>query len=200
MATATPARPRDSQLPTARIERDDAANTRPAASGWLASLRIATGLIFLWAFADKLLGLGYSTPAERAWINGGSPTKGFLSSIDAGPLASTFQSMAGDWWVDWLFMLALLAIGVTVVAGIALRLAAAAGTLLMASMWIAEWHPARWTSAGEATGSTNPLIDYHVIYALVLIVLAATAAGHRWGFGKAWARLPIVGRHHTTLS
>ena len=39
-------------------------NTQPA-------LRIATGLVFLWAFLDKLLGLGYATPTDRAWINGG---------------------------------------------------------------------------------------------------------------------------------
>ena len=77
---------------------------------------------------------------------------------------------------------------------------AASGTLLLALMWIAEWHPARYTSGGEATGSTNPLVDYHVIYALALIVLAVTAAGNRWGLGRAWARLPFVRRHATVLS
>ena len=173
---------------------------RPTVSGWLAGLRIATGFVFLWAFLDKLLGLGYSTPSERAWINGGSPTKGFLGSIDAGPFASTFRSIAGDWWVDWLFMLGLLGIGTAVVLGIGLRLAALSGTVLMALMWIAEWHPARYTSAGEPTSSTNPLIDYHVVYALALIVLAVTAAGSRWGFGRAWARLPFVRRHASVLS
>ena len=54
---------------------------------WLAVLRLATGFIFLWAFLDKAFGLGFSTPAERAWINGGAPSQGFLNS-DAvvGPL------------------------------------------------------------------------------------------------------------------
>jgi thiosulfate dehydrogenase [quinone] large subunit len=37
--------------------------------------------------------------------------------------------------------------------------------------------------------STNPIVDYHIIDALVLIVLAATYAGHTWGLGKAWERL-----------
>ena len=41
-------------------------------------LRLALGVEFLWAFVDKLFGLGYSTPSARAWLNGGSPTKGFL--------------------------------------------------------------------------------------------------------------------------
>ena len=66
-------------------------------------------------------------------------------------------------------------------------------------MWIAEWHPARFTSAGDPTGSTNPLVEYHVIYALTLIDIAVTAAGDRWGLGKAWRQLPIV-RRHTILS
>ncbi|HEX8306180.1 MAG TPA: hypothetical protein VF612_14990, partial [Jatrophihabitans sp.] len=74
----------------------------------LAVLRIMTGLVFLWAFLDKTFGLHYSTPAAKAWINGGSPTKGFLSSVEVGPLSSTFHSMAGDTWVNWLFMLGLL--------------------------------------------------------------------------------------------
>ena len=45
----------------------------------LAGLRIATGFIFLWAFLDKLFGLGYSTASAKSWIHGGSPTKGYLS-------------------------------------------------------------------------------------------------------------------------
>ena len=183
-----------------RVEHLNEHRTEPVASATLAGLRIATGFVFLWAFFDKLFGLGYSTPSERAWINGGSPTKGFLGSIEAGPFASTFRSIAGDWWVDWLFMLGLLAVGLAVMLGVGLRLAAVSGTALVALMWIAEWHPARFTSAGEPTGSTNPLVDYHVIYALALIVIAVTAAGDRWGLGQAWRRLPIVRRHASTLS
>ena len=183
-----------------RVEHLNEHRTEPVASATLAGLRIATGFVFLWAFFDKLFGLGYSTPSERAWINGGSPTKGFLGSIEAGPFASTFRSIAGDWWVDWLFMVGLLAVGLAVMLGVGLRLAAVSGTVLVALMWIAEWHPARFTSAGEPTGSTNPLVDYHVIYALALIVIAVTAAGDRWGLGQAWRRLPIVRRHASALS
>ena len=89
------------------------ADTAPAPAGvqakWLAVLRIATGLIFLWAFLDKLFGLGYATPSAKAWIAGGSPTKGFLSSVDVGPFTTAFHAIAGTWWADWLFMLGLLA-------------------------------------------------------------------------------------------
>jgi thiosulfate dehydrogenase [quinone] large subunit len=46
--------------------------------------------------------------------------------------------------------------------------------------------------------STNPFVDYHVIYAVALIALAAAAAGATWGLGKVWAQLPVV-RDHTWL-
>ncbi|MFI5615808.1 hypothetical protein [Amycolatopsis sp. NPDC051903] len=153
----------------------------------LALLRIAMGLVFLWAFADKLFGLGYSTTTAGAWIHGGSPTRGFLGSVAVGPLASTFHSWAGTGWADWLFMAGLFCIGLALVAGVALRLTAVAGTVMLLLMWAAEWPLARFTSVGEATHSTHPIIDYHVIYALVLIALAATLAGDTWGLGRRWA-------------
>lgn len=161
----------------------------PTAARLVAVLRIATGLVFLWAFLDKTFGWGYATPSEQAWINGGSPTRGFLSGVDVGPFAATLRSWAGAAWADWLFMAGLLGIGVAVTVGVGLRLSAIAGTAMMLLMWAAEWPLDRFTEAGEATRSSNPIIDYHLLYALVLIVLAALYAGHTWGFGRRWAEL-----------
>ncbi|MEV1122037.1 hypothetical protein AB0I91_43880 [Actinosynnema sp. NPDC049800] len=161
----------------------------------LAVLRITTGFVFLWAFFDKLFGLGYATKAANAWIDGGSPTKGFLSRVAVGPFESTFHAMAGAWWADWLFMLGLLAIGIAVIAGVGLRLAAITGTLMMLLMWAAEWPLAQFTSAGEPSMSTNPVIDYHIIYAAALIAVAAAGAGATWGLGRWWATLPVVRDH-----
>jgi thiosulfate dehydrogenase (quinone) large subunit len=160
-----------------------------------AVLRIAMGFVFLWAFLDKTFGLGYATSSARAWIHGGSPTRGFLSAVSAGPLQSTFHSWAGESWADWMFMLGLASIGVALLFGVALRPAAAAGTLMIALMWAAEWPLARHASDGTATGSSNPILDYHVIYALALIALVAVSAGRRWGLGATWTRLALVQRH-----
>ncbi|MDH6583117.1 thiosulfate dehydrogenase [quinone] large subunit [Streptomyces sp. SAI-133] len=159
-----------------------------------ASLRLLTGFVFLWAFLDKTFGLGYATPSGKGWIDGGSPTRGFLGSVAAGPMESTFHAWAGDTWADWLFMLGLLGIGVALIAGVALRLTAVAGTVMMALMWIAEWPPARHLSDGSPSMSTNPFADYHLVYALVLIALAVASAGDTLGLGRLWARLPFVGR------
>jgi thiosulfate dehydrogenase (quinone) large subunit len=165
----------------------------------LAVLRITTGLVFLWAFLDKTFGLHYATGSAKAWINGGSPTKGFLSSVEVGPLSSTFHSIAGDTWVNWLFMLGLLGIGIGLISGLALRITALAGVAMMAMMWLAEFPLAQHTNTGKPSGSVNPLVDYHLIYAIVLIVLAATYAGNTWGLGKIWARLPFINQHRWAL-
>jgi thiosulfate dehydrogenase [quinone] large subunit len=166
-----------------QVEAPGAMLTTRAAKA-LAVLRISTGLVFLWAFLDKTFGFGYATPAAKAWINGGSPTKGFLASVDVGPLQGFFHDIAGTPLANWGFMLGLLGIGLALVLGIGLRVAAVAATAMMALMWLAEWPLAQ--------GSSNPLIDYHVIYAIGAITLALTYAGHTWGLGRLWARIPLV--------
>jgi thiosulfate dehydrogenase (quinone) large subunit len=183
--------------PRPSAERERAAGTviTTGAAKFLAVFRVAVGFVFLWAFLDKTFGFGYATPAARAWINGGSPTKGFLGRVAVGPLESTFHSWAGAAWADWLFMAGLLGIGIALVLGVGLRIAAAGGTVMMLLMWAAEWPLARFTSAGEPSMSTNPIVDYHIVYALVLIALALTYAGHTWGLGRQWAKLPLVRRN-----
>ncbi|MEO8851822.1 MAG: DoxX family protein [Allobranchiibius sp.] len=170
----------------------------PAAAKALAVLRIAIGFVFLWAFLDKTFGLRYATPSAKAWINGGSPTKGFLDGVAVGPFQSAFHSIAGAWWVDALFMVGLLGVGVALMAGVAVRLGAVSGVLLVAGMWFATYPLAQFDSTGAATRSTNPFLDDHVLEALILIVVALACAGTTWGLGRMWARIPFVSRHRWT--
>lgn len=144
--------------------------------------RIILGLIFLWAFLDKLFGLGFATPAERAWLNGGSPTRGFLSNVD-GPFTGAFTLLAGNVAIDWLFMIGLLGIGLALVIGIGLRIAAVAGATMLLLMW-----------AASLPLETHPLLDDHIVYAVVLIGLAFERAGQTWGLGRWWASTPLVER------
>ena len=181
--------------PTPRTEPAFGRIITERATKFLAVFRVVLGFEFLWAFADKTFGFGYATPSARAWIHGGSPTKGFLSNVAVGPLEGTFHAWAGAAWADWLFMAGLLGIGLALILGVGLRIAAVSGTLLLVGMWAAEWPLAKFTSAGELSLSTNPVVDYHLIYALALIVLALTYAGHTWGLGTRWAKLPLVARH-----
>jgi len=149
---------------TATIERTPAVKRTPAATiapaahtettrqkatryVW-AGLRLALGWVFLWAFLDKMFGLGHETPAKNAWINGGSPTKGFLGNAVEGPFAGFYQNLAGAAWADTLFMVGLLGIGVALMLGIGIRVAAVAGGLLLGLMW-------RTTPSWTTTSSTR---------------------------------------------
>lgn len=127
---------------------------------WL-KLRFVMAFIFLWAFVDKTFGLGFATTSEKAWIHGGSPTTGFLTSGVQGPFADTFHSLAGVAVVDWLFMIGLLFIGLTLLFNKYVTCGAIAGIVMMVLMWLALLFP-----------ENNPLVDEHIVYALVLTLLA----------------------------
>ncbi len=124
-------------------------------------LRIVMALIFLWAFFDKLLGLGFATTPEKSWLQGGSPTTGFLTNGTHGPFASLFQSLAGIAVVDWLFMLGLLFIGLTFLVNRYIKGGAIAGIAMMLLMYLAALPP-----------ENHPFIDDHIVYALVFMVFA----------------------------
>lgn len=127
---------------------------------WLV-LRLAMSFIFLWAFVDKLFGLGFATTAEKAWINGGSPTSGFLLNATRGPLAEFFKGLAGMPVVDWLFMAGLLGVGLTLLLNRFVVWGAVAGSAMLLLMYLAVFPPAN-----------HPFLDDHLVYILVLALLA----------------------------
>ena len=160
----------------------------------MAATRLALGWVFLWAFFDKLLALGFSTGrdpvtdnvdrfGDAAWINGGSPTEGFLANAPTGPFADFYKDIAGAAWADWLFMLGLGGIGIALMLGVAMRIAAVSGALLLVMMWSAVLPP-----------ENNPVLDDHIVYALVLGVLALAGANKTLGLGRVWERIPLVAR------
>ncbi|GAA2987401.1 hypothetical protein [Streptosporangium longisporum] len=174
---AVPAQPVPAQVVEQR------AVNRPAERAW-AITRIGLGFIFLWAFVDKVFGLGFATPAERAWLTGASPTTGFLKGTGENALGGVFGALAGQGWVDWLFMLGLLGVGTALILGIGLRIAAVAGGVMMVLMW-----------AAELPLQNNPFLDDHLIYTAVLAGLALAGAGTTWGIGAWWATTPLVRRY-----
>ncbi|MEO7234748.1 MAG: hypothetical protein ABIW80_05180 [Lapillicoccus sp.] len=161
----------------------------------LAVLRLSLGWVFLWAFLDKAFALGFDTGknpttgvvdrfGSAAWINGGSPTSGFLGKATKGPLADFYHSFAGSAWADWLFMIGLAGIGLALVLGIGMRLATVGGVAMLVLMWSAVLPPAN-----------NPFMDDHLIYAVTLVALLLTGAGHTWGLGRSYERRAIVQRY-----
>lgn len=149
----------------------------------LALLRIGYGLTFLWAFFDKLLGLGFATKPENAVLSGGSPTKGFFSNSAEGPFKDLYLSISGAAWADVLFMVGLLGIGLALTLGIGIRIAGVSAAIMYVLMWTVALPP-----------TTNPVIDDHILGAIAVIVLALALAGDTWGLGRWWSRTALVQR------
>lgn len=145
--------------------------------------RLCMGWVFLWPFLDKMFGLGHQTTSAQAWINGGNPTKGFLSGA-VGPFSGIYHDIAGAGVVNVLFMVGLIGIAVALLLGIAMRAACIAGATLVVLMWSASLPP-----------QDDIFMDNHLIYALLLIGLAAVGAGRTLGLGNRWARTALVQRY-----
>jgi thiosulfate dehydrogenase (quinone) large subunit len=154
-----------------------------AARRVLAALRFVIGWTFLWAFLDKTFALGFSTEAGNGWIEGGSPTAGYLMGASEGWFGPLWQSLSGTAIADWLFMLALLGLGIAAILGIGLRVAAVAGVLLAGSMYLSQLPP---------SGATNPITTTHWYYALLFVLFPLLDAGRTWGLAGVWERLPLV--------
>lgn len=149
-----------------------------------AALRIVIGWTFLWAFIDKLFGLGFSTQAGNGWIEGGSPTTGYLMGASEGWFGPLWQALAGSAVADWLFMLGLLGLGLAAILGIGLRLAAVAGVLMAGFMYISQ--------LPIVEGATNPVTTAHWYYALLFVLFPLLDAGRTWGLAGMWERVPFV--------
>ncbi len=147
-------------------------------------LRLSLSWIFLWTFLDKAFGFGFATASNHAWIDGVSPTAGFLKMGTYGPLASIFQSMAGNVFVDWLFMLGMLLTGIALALAIGLRIAGISGSLMMLFIWLSELPPKQ-----------NPFMDEHIIYIIILIGISVIRPSGIFGLGKWWGNTKIVKKY-----
>lgn len=160
-------------------------------------LRIALGWTLLWAFLDKAFALGFATGRNSetgaidffgpdAWINGGSPTDGFLQFgvHTKGFFVDLFGGLVGQTWVEWGYMLSMLLIGLALILGIGTRLAAIGGIVWMAMFY----------TAGAFWPENNPFLDAHILYAIVLAGIAYVGAGRYLGLGRWWERTAAVRR------
>ncbi|HZK51251.1 MAG TPA: DoxX family protein [Actinomycetota bacterium] len=161
-------------------------------------LRLMMGFTFLWAFLDKLLALGFATGrnpetgaidffGDAAWINGASPTEGFLSFglHTKEPFLSFYEGLAGSAWVDWIYMVSMAAIGIALILGIATRLSAIGGALWMLIFYTAA---AVWPE-------NNLFLDDHLVYAVIFAGLAYAGAGRYLGLGSWWRKTELVKKY-----
>ncbi|MFQ5474507.1 MAG: hypothetical protein ACE5DM_01595 [Candidatus Nanoarchaeia archaeon] len=148
-------------------------------------LRIGMSWIFLWPFLDKLFGLGFATAKDSSWLSGTSPTAGFLQHATKGPFAGFYQSLTGSILVDWIFMIGILLIGVSLLLGICVKISGYSGALLFFLMY----------TAGFIPPEHNPFLDEHIIYLVIMIGLTFVKAGHWLGLGKWWSQQELVKKY-----
>lgn len=147
-------------------------------------LRLLLGWSFLWAFFDKMFGLGFATcraeegssidyVCSAAMVKGGSPTFGFLTfATEASHTGSWFAWMAPSApdainVADVLFMAALLGLGVALMAGVFTRTAGIGGAVLMLFMFLAS----------EVFPEQNPVNSSHIIEMVALLGIATVGPG-----------------------
>lgn len=78
-------------------------------------------------------------------------------------------------------MTGVLLIGVTLIAGIGVRIAGYSGALMMMLMYLSMLWP-----------ENNPFMDEHIIYAVIFIALANVNPGDTWGLGRWWSKTSLV--------
>ena len=160
-----------------------AGDGRAARCVW-AVLRLLMGWTFSWAFIDKLFGLGVATSSESAWLNGGSPTLGFLKFATHGPFADAYQTIAGNAFVDALFMAGLAGVGLSLLLGIGVRMGAVSGVAMLLLMY----------TAASLPPENNPFVHERLVYAVVMVGLLASGSGRTLGLGRWWERTALVQR------
>jgi len=166
----------------------------------IAVMRIALGLVYLWAFISQGFGIGYTnkaTPppdspagapvvyewtfnvdADNGWITSGfdhSPTEAYVDNNLHGPLAFIPQNLPTG-LVDFMWIFALAGLGIALTFGVFANIAGWGGFVMNILIWLATFPP-----------STNPLIDgEHVTFALAILLFMWLQASNYWGVGRWW--------------
>ncbi|MDE2230373.1 MAG: DoxX family protein [Alphaproteobacteria bacterium] len=139
-------------------------------------LRVLVGWVFLYAGTWQI------------WEN--YSAAGFLNHV------VTFHSFfvnfatpavlpATDFLMKWGHLL----IGLSLVSGLMVRVSGPFGALLMIVYYFAH---IQWPFVGD---HLNFLVDFHLVYATVIVYLVAHDAGHVWGLDGLVERLHVVERH-----
>lgn len=145
---------------------------------WLAYSMVGLRLLLAWVFLQA----GLSKLAEEGWTNPGAWTaEGFLvhGVSDANPFAPVMEFFAGYLWlIDPLVLWTQILIGLALLFGVFFRLAALGGALQMLLFWIAAFE------GGLAAGfpiAHGFVVDYTLVYAILLFGLGAWGAGRVLG-------------------
>ena len=152
----------------------------PVHRAGVALLRIAVGIIFLWAGLEKVLGSGaegfsaagflqFGTAGSLAWpfvtepVEGAiyNPTQAFWTALAANQTAMSIVDILVPWGQ--------IGIGVSLLLGLLTRFGAVMGALMMLFFFFAAWE------------FEHGIVNQHLTYAVVCLALAGLGAGRYFG-------------------
>jgi thiosulfate dehydrogenase [quinone] large subunit len=139
-------------------------------------LRIFVGALFLYAGSWQVL-QNYSAGPFLAHVK----TFHFLFAPFATPELLPYT----DFLMKWGHLL----IGLSLVSGLMVRISGPFGILLMVMYHFAHMD---WPFIGD---HLSLFVDYHLVYAVVIVYLIAHHAGHVWGLDGLVDRLPVIERN-----
>jgi thiosulfate dehydrogenase (quinone) large subunit len=143
-------------------------------------LRMTMAWTFLYAASHQVMNPKFSAAAFlRA-------TKTFHDVY--APLATP----ALDPYLTFLVSYGHLLIGLSLLVGLMTRVSASFGVLLLMMYWTAHMD---WPYIENVN---NFIVDYHIVFSLVLVYLIMKKAGHVWGLDAVAEKLPFV-RENTML-
>lgn len=129
----------------------------------LLAIRLAMGYMF-----TRVGWLLLTQGGWDAWMDVG----GYLPQVVQGPLAGIMEGMWGNAFAMGLLITGSLVVGLALILGLAVRLAALGGAVMMVCFYLATIPP------------DSGAINHYVLSILVLTVLSAAGAGHRWGIDR----------------
>lgn len=138
----------------------------------LTLLRLALAWIFLYSSISKI--------AEGDWTSAGL-LKGAQTFSQLFAWLASPQNMG---WVDFMNVYGQLALGIALLLGVFLPLAAVGGILMMFLYYLAQLH---FPFVGE--GKISFLVDQHIIYSICLLLLWKFDAGKYYGLKKKAEKL-----------
>lgn len=132
-------------------------------------LRVSMGWVYLYAGSKLLL-----NPSNSAagYLQGAKTFTGIYHWLAGSDIVSVI-TFINEW--------ALFLLGVSLVLGIFVRWSSILGAILMLLFYFPVLQ-------FPYIGTTSFIIDEHIVYALVLILLGALGAGHIWGLDKFFSK------------
>jgi thiosulfate dehydrogenase [quinone] large subunit len=166
-----------SPVPESIFFQGNAMSDSPFERAVIVFFRLTMAWTFLYAASHQVFDPNFTVAAFL------SHTKTFHN------VYAVFTTPSVSPYITFLVSYGHLLIGLSLLVGLMVRISAAFGIALMLMYWTAHMD---WPFIEN---TNNFIVDYHIVYAGVLVFLIGKHAGHVWGLDGWVEKLPLTARH-----